>query len=654
MRITATLLTALGALYLTAVVSCDSQRLRPPRKVSSRAAPSGSFRTPAPNAPPVPLRVQLVKHAPPSWLEPPNQSDNSVSDQGDPSAEVVAVGERAALVKVTVGLGLGKPKEITDPIEELERFFAVDRDRGVVGQLRLPRDTRWLGLGKKDRVLAATSRGRLYRSKNLDAACGHGGWTQVNRLPKATQWDAAAGLLLAATERHLFVSTDGGSSFRRTLLGMGKRAQITKFFTRYDGVIVAHLFRREADPTSEEWVRISRDAGRSWYDSPYSVGVSDYSLKRTGSWIHTRCGNTRVVLARDAKHWVWLREADFLPDEQVWKEMVDWSRNGDHFARVARPSTTASYPLPPIFEPALEVSDWTRGCVGGRLVTSTKGHGAGRVSISRKPLAMIRNTVGPIITSSRTMLRLLGDGLCAPSTTRHGGRCAPNMRHTRLPHAVIFDQHTANAAVKELPARCQPGATIDFSGLSLLLCAEPKRTRIYSIVRTGRWVDEGSLPVPTANLTEQFNAGGAMAIDGTVGLVPRCTKPDCAVFVRTSNQPAGPSRWRAVHIAGAIAYRILPAATVLGVVREQASNERRLLASFVLDGLASGRRTLVSGVPFEQSFANVMVDRQRLVVLLQKRGPETKQVTKMISTAGTLIDVEPDYNPWARAANEPE
>ncbi|MEQ1735687.1 MAG: hypothetical protein ABL886_04710, partial [Rhodoglobus sp.] len=111
-----------------------------------------------------------------AWLEDALPEDSPHETVGGP---VVAVGIDAALA----GRGLA--------------VAALHAERGLLGYLRLPARTRWVGLGVGDEVLVAIDGGDLFAADSLDAAV-RGEFRERGRVPDAVSWDAALDLVAAA------------------------------------------------------------------------------------------------------------------------------------------------------------------------------------------------------------------------------------------------------------------------------------------------------------------------------------------------------------------------------------------------------------------------------------------------------------------------
>jgi hypothetical protein len=529
--------------------------------------------------------------------------------------------------------------------------FAFVPDRGVLGPLRLPPRTTWLGLLDGDRVLAATADGRLHEAA-APAAAAAGAFTARGAVPDAQLWDAAGSTVVAATAKAAFVSRDGGRTFRAHPFPV----EPSRVFARRDGVAVVVLMRG--------WPFVSRDGGATFTQPPLpadpdferrrktrtcpkSVFGADKSetwgtcwstllgaeWERRGDWIgataylggggcdgkdrcHSYYNCVQGALAADGATWL-------APMGAAARPAADWLAP---FALGAtlRASTLPPWPAapPPRGRSAVEVSRecdvdpaawFHRGGRGGGLGSLWGGRSCKGLACLRQPSA-----------EERPAHALFADAGCAAADC--DGPVA------RPPSALAVDP-TGRFAVSRLP--CAPTRLLTAAGAALVVCRDGPPHAAWLADAAGRWHAQAPLPMPPDALQ--------VAADGTLLATTRCgAKAPCRAFVRAPAPLATAVPFAEVTAPGALGYRASPGGRALVI----APPRQAYAAEPEVDVRGVDSKPVVRGIHFDP-FADWHVRLHPLVPLVasclrQAAGPPAAGVLKVtvsVDASGALGDV---------------
>lgn len=463
-------------------------------------------------------------------------------EDGIPSGEPYEV-NGGPLGAVGHGLALaGRPPDVA----------LVSADVGLMGYLRLPRDVSWTGLGEDDAILAATRTGVLLVADTPAAAIAGDFYVRAT-VPGARMWDSAGALVVAANEREVHVSADGG---RHYSVSSPATEAIAYVLARPPSTVAA--LARDADgaaPRGIVWTSVN--AGSSWRRSDYRP----LRLRRLGAWITDEVRACPAMLAADG---TWrVVHASVLADlERRWLTWPSGQTSSEPRYR------GAGYPLvlddvPPVADSGPVVGHPCRRAVppgpGPAAppppgAPPSAGAAGDEAVIVGGPL--LPQGDAPIVT--RTRFELADDGVC-PGVTAEG-RCAGEA--TRDPHVVVKDLLDATATVGALPERCHPLRVLSARGLGILQCVRGAALDIMVADRTLRWRSEVSLLDRPGELTEVD-----VATDGTVVLASPCeASGHCVAMVRAPKAVGTADAWWRPAFARATGFRALPAGDALAIV----------------------------------------------------------------------------------------
>lgn len=474
------------------------------------------------------------------------------------------------------------------------QVFAVHDELGVVGPLAMPEGFVWAGLAHGDQVFAADRRGRLFVAESVAKARERlmqmnvisSGAARSGLVGTAAQaWDSAGEYIVAALESTLFVSKDGGATFRTSVPMPGLR--IENVYARSDGVIVVMGETPAQRDLAAEVQRLLReqqkkgDRGAVTLDVPRQVAelrtlvsvdegrhftmpkFQPTAIYREGMWLtgepvertkRNTAGDTEwapiPALSRDGR---WIEGAE-IPRRASWTEAVAWTPRSRGAPRRAR--ATATDPPPPT---GPDPAGTEHGA--GQVVTLDELYGDQRPFDCASP-ACVRGVERVEIASARWEYGVLSDGECA-----RGGSsaCAPEQPLLRAPKIAIYDKVLDRVTVAEPPSDCDPIQISGARAAAVLVCRErsgTRRTKLYLGGARGEWKEETALDAPPEAI-----APADVATDGTIVVATTCEpKVPCEAWVRTAQAPSNAVRWRHVLIPGAVAYRAAPHATALAIV----------------------------------------------------------------------------------------
>lgn len=448
---------------------------------------------------------------------------------------VLAYGSTAALVRAA------------------HRVLLVRARDGVAAVVPVRPDTRWLGIGDHDIVLAADARGRLQATSFAEGRAGP--IRRVGQVRGARVWDAAAQWVAAATRTTVYLSKDGGTSFHQ-VLRTSSGGPISRVLVAPSGIVVAIPAR--GGPY------VSFDHGGAWrrYDWPSCL------RRVAGRIVAGEAGTRGAVLSPSTRQWAavegasssrWLVERCGAgpgrpgADSAALDEADPWSwayaANMTVLARgsasdVKRPSLALSslprlsaHPTRPICQPDPVAPSVPWGWCwppdeDERGPRRSFHQGSGRPSRSY----------------------FLADGVCTPDQADHIGRCLPGASFSRTPHILYLVDGTAHT--RSVPSACAwPTEVLPAGSMSLLLCrGSGGGTRVFTLERGSVWHDEGRVASP-ALPAHELDAVGTAA-DGTVVVLPKSAKRPPLIRIMNASGP----RWKSPAIVGP-----MPRGTIYGV-----------------------------------------------------------------------------------------
>lgn len=392
--------------------------------------------------------------AAPDWLSPFDGERFSLPD----NAPIVARGENYGIVR---------------PHEDL--YVAVHRTDGVLQQLPIPEDSRWLGIDGDGAVVSLSKQGVLSIARDQQ------NFVPLTVLQGIQDIDITPTHVVAVSQNTLFrVNLADGTTASSQPLG---KAQISllEVAARADGVIV---LRGQSGDTAKVWV------GRRGRFKPASATLP--RLQRDGGWIWNGDFDKPLILASDAK--TWLSDVDLSPVREpvTYAELLATSDTGG--ATPHAPSITLTAPAAPRpdVEPPLPI-----GLVG------TRGIGAGKVGV--RCLGAFCVDYEPEVIQGTPGFALFSEGLCGPDDA-----CAPES-WTRAPGVAVIDFAGPALERRELPPDCIPRRLIDHGGLGILMCdAGPRVTVFTTTAAADAWKQEVELDA------ELVDAQWHMTPDGTL------------------------------------------------------------------------------------------------------------------------------------------
>jgi hypothetical protein len=576
--------------------------------------------TPASAAPLVEIDLPAPRPAP--WLD---RSEPGPSDAiGVDTIE--ERGERTALLRTQGGW-----------------FVVHDRD-GAAGPIDAPSGAVWLGLGipgGDDEVLSAAPGGQLYAASPREAVKGK--FRELGQVPGAQIWDAAGKIVAAGTSwDEVFVSADGGKSFRKGSVGDGQ--MITAVFARSDGVVVA---RARPLAGGAETTYVSRGGAR-WAKSRFQPE----SLEQVGAWIWSGA-DCPTVLARDGVRWV---SADVyaLAERDTWPRLLHRSYAVTAFALTSR--VTASRPPAPVGKheasgsgtctaeaPAIESSPAakSRQVIDDRRASSSQPDATGSLAdklreggtapapsirVACRGVDCLRQSPGPAPEPTSSLLSFISDGSCeAQHADKVTGLCADGAPLVRKPHAMRRN----TAQLIDLPEECRPAGALSARGLGLLIChashAAGDRSIVYSIDRDLAWRKEAELRARADQLSAV-----TMADDGTILLPLPCSDAEpCRVFARRPLAAGAPDAWREIAVPGALTYRAAPDGTALAVAADSGG-----ALSFVLDTPDKGATTIASGIAPPANIQEIAITSRGYIALSVRE--QRHLILYYVASDGTL------------------
>jgi hypothetical protein len=350
--------------------------------------------------------------------------------------------------------------------------YWVSRERGAIGPLAIPADSRWVGLGQSDRILYADRLGTLFQSNGdkLDFA-------PVGKVVGAESWDSAGAFVVAgSTWDEVFLSKDGGKTFAKRSLGPGLRVE--DVLVRSDGAVLAQA-RKVTDTRFESDVTtFLAMPGRPFAKS----AIQADEFYKIGAWLWTDA-DCPAVLSKDGTHFV--RAPAYAVDEQDhWADAMAPTDHGKADALSRADLVTNKQPPPPAYQAR---ADAGRGAPCPESPSAPPDDKPPREKPACEAAACLADVM-PAVGLRPSALSILADGLCAKLP------CAYAQPFSRQPHAVRRDA----LAVIDLPKSCGfPFFLKNAPGLPLLFCSTPDEvTQVFALDREDRWHEEARFEIP--------------------------------------------------------------------------------------------------------------------------------------------------------------
>lgn len=475
---------------------------------------------PAPPKAMTPVERRESRQPVADWLEPilPDWDPRAVYS---PGREAV-LGNHLTLVSARIGIR--------------DVFVGVHDERGVMGFFSRGTGVRWVGVDGDDAIYQVDEAGHVVRA-TFDAAMSDS-WEERAPVPGAQIWTASSGVLGAAVDDTLYVSTDGARTFHPTKPAPGSR--IAFLGSRPDGVIVVQV-RKGAEGALR--TLISSDRGEHFSSTPRVP-----ELTQVGAWIFSRCA--RAVLSSDGKTWVRVDDVDALGTPAI-SQIQDGS--ADPGALVAnRRVSLFEPPAPPPHPDSVLTGDLS--CSGSWHVTR-RVHAPNAVDPGAcVGVSCLDLRPEPSPYPTRTQVILLRDGACPAEHADTTGRCRPDAPVLRAPHALFLDHQSSTARVSDLPSSCRPGSVRSAGGLAVLSCREVDGTSsLYAATRTEPWRREANFHVPLTAESTRLQVAG----DGTLLFEDRADGlREISAWVRSPMPVGAPGAWRELHQEGARAYSV--------------------------------------------------------------------------------------------------
>ncbi len=540
-------------LLVLASVACQPEPSASPQVPSPPVvSPVSSWVAPKPPPPDLPPLVPPPGGTEAGWVQSPSRA---ALPEPLRFSELIAVGAQAAVLRTSGG------------------HFAVHRDRGVVGKLRLPLGWFWLGLDGGDRLYVATPEGALYRSDDATQRAG-ASFAPVALVRGAVTWDVAGSWLVAARGAEVLVSGDHGRSYYQGTVTPG--LTIRRLRVRPDGVIAAWGHERSAAVTY-----LSGDGGRTWIASDFQPRQID----RVGAAIENGARRCPASLSRDGRTWHHGRP-DALALEQQWTGQlrVTSSPTGSS----SGPTLSDSVPGAMVTGAPVTGPEGPCGASPPRPASSGPATGSGSDGARAcRGVNCLRGTGGRAVETG-TEVGFLADAACRSDRAGPPGRCDPNLPLQRPPTMAVIDRGSGTVRLLSPPSTCRPRRLVSIRGAGLLACElDAEHLELYTLSRSGALHREASFNWPG-------RAIGTIATgdDGTT--VITCDRLSCAgrALVRSPHPLGDPSAWREIAVPQVVAYRplLLGAALALTSPATAKMGKKGAFGSFRTSDLLGGHQ----------------------------------------------------------------
>lgn len=581
-RVRCTVVLGLGLLACRpATGPIDGANATPPAEPAARVRPPGPSQpawAPLPSTipwPPGAFAIALPPGEPAPWMLPPFEPGH---EHPLDRLVVVAYGERIALARSD------------------ELVLATDREQGLVGTVALPPEIGWIGVGGGDRIFAADADGRLFAADTLAEALDAGLRPTGAVVDRATVWDAAGEHVLAVADATLFVSDDGGRSFRSTK--PARTIEVATAVVRADGVIVA------LSEAGRRTAYLSADGGRRWERSAWHPR----SLWREGAWIMGWApdgtdGGVTGVLASDGRSWAGgLDRWVVLEGYRSWDSDFSTTRFGAIEPAAGSWPTPTDPPAPPPPERPLRGQPVDRGVEIGDF-GGGGGLGMGRSGgACTAGIVCLHGSVGDAPPPSRLDVRVFDDARCEDP----GSSPCPLARQ-RAPHLGMFDHAARRLSLGSLPQTCTKVAVAQARGLGLVRCERDGTVSLVVVAPDG-----------TAHVELEVGDGAPdpryvmMAEDGTVLLpeIPSCDQWARA-WVRRPVAPGQPDAWTRLELPGARTWRPVGRGYAVAVADQPGAGDGSR-ADLWLAGAGHEPSLLIEAIPVLEGVTGVRVDDGRV------------------------------------------
>ena len=473
----------------------------------------------------------------------------------------------------------------------------TDARLNVLGEIRIPENTRWIGIDGHSRILIYDGSHLRLAASYRDAAseAGYRDILSITDSPFVDNGDAAIAYI-NNNKLHI-AEIDSGSTNDVTLTDFfsdlrvermtpqnveadaatkaSKNKKAIKALQQIEAAAEAEAAESAAQPfeVSGLWMRpdntvvvrvrrmlnertfVSIDAGKSWTQ----LTNTPQTLIRQGNWIWDGGEN---VLALNAKSFVKIKGTPVFP--------------ADRWLMTHTPETGSALP-----------EDWLLKAIPAQPPASEVTGDAG------EPIAAEPADVGfiPVWTTSGShSLNRQNDGIYQPQSPDVGIQmgfyrnatcpgqvetCAPGIRHA--PDAWQ-QKPDGNVEPLKLPESCSPRYLGSDRGLGILVCdATESDVSIYVKTASSEWVNETSMPAEIAQDLQIVSAE-----DGTIALMGQChdeviapadpetempetTARICPIAVRMPKDIGQPDAWRLERVTNASAVSVIEDGRLLAI-----------------------------------------------------------------------------------------
>ncbi|WP_437573462.1 hypothetical protein [Sorangium sp. So ce887] len=562
--------------------------------------------------PSAPLSLPAAASPPAAWIEPPLAEQERARAHRNLFREhrEIALGEHVAIVAANgelagPGGGAGAGPGV----------FAIHEKLGVVGPLKLPARSTWVGVAgsppstwvgvagstwvgapstwvgapstwvgapstwvgvagsQADSLYAATPEGALHRAAGIHEALRPDGFEPRGSVAGATAWDAAGALIAAAAGERVSVSADEGRSFTAAVVAPGKRVRAV--LVRPDGVLAAVVEApaRGQRPGAPETF-LSLDRGQTWKRSAFQPRT----IERAGSWIWNGDATCPAVLSRDGQQWTRAASPDLLHGRPPLDSAL-------YLSTAIRASAAGSF-RSAIAPPAPEPPPRGAAAVGREPpCKSDDALGAGSVvggilgayGASCEGALCLLHLGPPLPPPTGTWITAFGDGLCDPARVPPGGACAAHL--ARPPTFAVVDELASTVTPVAAPEGCpQPVALHNAAGAGVLICRGGSGSAaIFVRGAHGPWHAEGSQAIPAEALGSIAAApDGTLLLRGPALPASAQGREPLQALVRRPLPLGAAQAWRRIVVPDGVAALPAPGGAALLATSPAASAGARL------------------------------------------------------------------------------
>lgn len=616
---------------------------------------------------PVPLRVGVVKAAPPSWLQAPCPKGRC--EQHNPADGRIVVSTSEVAVFKSYG----------------GHHFGYVRGKGIVPRIAVPSGMDSLHILAGGRLVARDNEGKLWSASSLSEAVSFTAWNPIPGIPVVAQVSVAGHWLvyILKSSAKVYVGkwlarAGAPTAFRAT--APAKNATVWGVAVRIDGTLAAKVEAKEKGRNT--WSTHLRAANsKRWVKSAYhSIG----GLQSDGQWIWNAARVCPEVLAADGKRWLhfknnWNGLRARNATRRRWTNLATAGQS--LLANVpGRKSSEFSVLALKADKFPDSVRTGRSPCKSANMVSGMSMAGSGR---GCKGVRCLGNSLGTSSPKRPLYMGLLGDAECesghvAGRTPTACGKKAPLLKQ---PTVVFGDRMSGTFETHVLPLGCRPMRLEAIGGLGVLRCQANEKKGGKAAVYTAskneprRWRFEGGA-LPTRghgvrmaadgtllwqsqcpdDRRSAFGFGGGFGIGGALGgggfgkggfgkgkgggfgkgggiglgrkgrpagridskkPAIKPPEPPCEAWVRQPVNAGTPNAWRHIHVDGAIAYRVGLSGHVMAIKATKSAPTFVELIVSKPDGTQM-KATLTTG----DYVKSLEVDRQGRVVLTDRVDPE--------------------------------